>query len=84
MSDIIDQIKGHPCCPTWDNGARVDSISDALAQVLSQRSDNEVPDVETTALPNYHKLNTTKIVGPSQIDLNALNGKCPECGTGNP
>ena len=35
VEDIIRQLRGISCCPVWDNGVSVKSISDAIALVLN-------------------------------------------------
>jgi len=67
---IVKQLSGITCCPIWDNGKKVNSLADAIGQVLQSIGDIAVHSNgrgNTSSLDNLIELKTSG--GP----------RCPEC-----
>ena len=39
---VVDQLRGTTCCPVWNGGTLIRSAEDAVAQVLSRHTEDEV------------------------------------------
>jgi len=87
VDEVVRQLKGITCCPKWDRGVLVQSVPDAIAQVLEGEA-TDVPItksviIETpwfdTALPIVTR---TELAGPVEVvDTHQVfaGGRCPEC-----
>ena len=68
--EVITNLNGITCCPIWDDGTRVNSIPDALAQGLS-KSINPNNHQQPVALTIPMDINVQTFLGPQVL--------CPDC-----
>ena len=69
-NEVITNLNGITCCPIWDDGTRVNSIPDALAQGLS-KGINPNNNHQPVALTIPMEITLQKTLGPQNL--------CPDC-----
>ena len=42
VEEVIEQLRGHPCCPTWMEGTKIQSVVDAVAQAIIKVGDSDL------------------------------------------
>ena len=83
LFDIVRQLQGIICCPTWDDGVMVGSSPDALAIVLRRVLDQE-QHPEPVKLFDVGWLTAPKLTCPecggSKVEAKEGCRVCPDCG----
>ena len=84
---VVDQLRGTTCCPVWNGGTLVRSAEDAVAQVLSQHTEDEVqPQTGLEAAVSTESAAQLGLFPSTQPNGSSSNGhqlpsgaKCPDC-----
>ena len=50
-TDIARQLRHLSCCPIWSEGAQIESIPDAIGQVLERCSTGNGPEIDNPSQP---------------------------------
>ena len=75
--EIIDNLKGITCCPSWDEGILVRSVPDALARGLSRAID---PDGDPTSQDAWNNLDPIERRHRERLERHGPT-ICPDCGS---
>lgn len=86
VEEVVRQLKGIVCCPNWDRGVLVQSVPDALAEVLGRVELPAIVVSEGTPLSDYAREQLGGSLGDVMIDegmgaraMRPAGGRCPEC-----
>ena len=84
---VVDQLRGTTCCPVWNGGTLIRSAEDAVAQVLSRHTEDEVQPqagleaaVSTESAAQLGLFPSTQPNGSNSNGHQSPSGaKCPDC-----
>ena len=78
---IIEQLRGITCCPTWDDGTLVRSAPDAVALALSRQT--EAPEPQALQAPQPRSATAIavqqELFFKAEANGNGRQNTCPEC-----
>ena len=80
--EVIDQLRGITCCPTWDDGVQVRSAPDAVALALERHTGRDEPAPEEQAHPYALQMGffpTTNGNGSTNGQAKSSKQLCPDC-----
>lgn len=94
-AEVIDQLRGITCCPTWDQGVMVSSSPDAVALALMRHqlahaNEGEIaiePEAQQSSLFAAQETKVVPLVAPEPVEPEPTTGRmgglranqCPEC-----
>ena len=84
VKSIIEQIRGIRCpSPTWAEGGKILSCSDAIARVIEQRiADHTIRGTKTKAPEASPSKEIRKVAVKVPSRMSNMVGICPDCGDG--
>jgi len=76
--EIVEQLRGITCCPSWDDGTLVRSAPDAVALVLGKQVQHDHPEIGING--PYSVQQDLLLKGSTNTEGFSMNkSSCPEC-----